>query len=454
VSQTQILGQRYEFSHSVLLIPKFEIDELDEDTTVAPSALTRTLRPESLQLRIPDKLASNALQRIGMKDMEKVQRRQQPITPEDVDVGMFARLNSVGMTAAFFGAEKHEANAINELADYYDFIPNFRLSLPSRVRMDEVPSNRGRSALADREWPEDSGVSKAHTMGVKGAGVLVGVLDSGVDADHEEFTGRTITYRFVSLYPNSPYWPSRDVRGFDTDGHGTHVSGIIVGRDVGVAPESALYVASVIENERTRTSLIRVAHGLDWMLRQFSRPDNEQRPAVLNMSLGFPSTVPQDIDDNEFQLRIRAIRMLLRTLVQANVLPVIAIGNDGAGEFGYPGAFKDVLGVGAVNYDGKIAEFSGSGNPPNEGVSKPDLVGYGVGVYSSIERDYQGGSVYERLSGTSMAAPYVSGVAALYRCRQPTMTVPEVRDMLLGNAKKASGQTKSRYGAGIARFVP
>jgi len=141
-------------------------------------------------------------------------------------------------------------------------------------------------------------------------------------------------------------------------------------------------------------------------------------------------------------------------MVQANVLPIIAIGNNGPGEYGYPGAFKDVLGVGAVSFDGKVADFSGSGNPPNEGVSKPDLVGYGVSVYSSIERNYEGNSVYERLSGTSMASPYVAGIAALYRCQQPLLEVEEVKTRLIENVLELAEQPRDQVGSGLARFVP
>jgi subtilisin family serine protease len=242
------------------------------------------------------------------------------------------------------------------------------------------------------------------------------------------------------------------VRGFDTDGHGTHCCGIVAGRNLGVAPEVSLYVASVIESETIFTSVTRVAAGLNWIFRQFTRPDNEHLPAVLSMSLGFPGQLA-GVPEQEWKQRLHTLRVLLRTLVQANVLPIVAIGNDGAGTFGYPGAFKQVLAVGAVGFDEAVASFSGSGQPPGEGVSKPDLVGYGVGVRSSIERDYSGESVYQRLNGTSMATPYVAGIAALYRSLQPTLTVQQVWDKLRETAKPLP-VSSSRVGRGLARYVP
>ena len=81
-------------------------------------------------------------------------------------------------------------------------------------------------------------------------------------------------------------------------------------------------------------------------------------------------------------------------------------------------------------------------------------MGYGVDVYSSVERDYQGRSLYERFSGTSMATPYTAGVAALYRCRQPLQSVPDTWQELLDTALSLSGQPADRVGAGLARFVP
>lgn len=440
------------YTHATLIVPKGDLDG-DPEQTSSAAAVARSARQSAPQktprARVPRKLITAALEHIGMGDLEQHQSTLEPPRAP----GMFAKLEAIGATAAFFSREQDEDDARTEAGDEYEFIPNFPLELPTRLKMADSSSARGRTSLSTSEWPEASGVGEAHALGVRGAGVLVGVLDTGIDADHTEFEHQTATYRFVSLFPASPYWPPRDVRGFDTDGHGTHVSGIIAGRTVGVAPEASLYVASVIESETTRTSLVRVAYGLDWLLRQFSRPDNEHRPAVLNMSLGFPQDV-SDMPKSELRNRLRVLRTLIRNLYRANVLPLVAIGNEGAGRYGYPGGFGDVLAVGAVDFDHRVAEFSGSGNPPEAPDSKPDLMGYGVNVYSSLERDYEGRSIYQRLDGTSMATPYVTGIAALYRCMEAALTTDEVWNLLLDSALPLSGQPASRVGQGLARFVP
>ena len=349
------------------------------------------------------------------------------------------------------GTTRDYANALDALSDQYDFVSDFPMWLPPRVALANTPETRGLSVPLKREWPEGSGISEAWQKGIRGANVLVGVLDTGVDADHLEFSDKVITYRYVSFFPSSPDWPPRDVRGFDMDGHGSHVCGIIAGRNVGVAPEVSLYVASVIESETTRTSLTRVVSGLNWLFQQFSLPENEHKPAILNMSLGFPMSPPPDIARQEFEQRIMAMEVLLQTIVQANVLLVTAIGNEGVGKFNYPGALEQSVGVGAVDFDGKIAEFSGSGVMTGEN-TKPDLVGYGVGVYSSFERDYAANSFYQRLSGTSMAAPYVTGIAALYRGQDPNLSQQETQQKLLDNCETLAGQPKDRIGKGLARF--
>jgi subtilisin family serine protease len=368
------------------------------------------------------------------------------------DVGTYRHMPLIGATMAHFTSDKAERIAKEELGRDFEFIPDVvQLTFPGPVSAGQMgPRNRGLSSLEQREWPEECGVHAAHAQGVRGAGVILGILDTGVDADHPEHHDRLIQFRYVSLFPNSPHNPARDVRGFDPDGHGTHVAGIAAGKFHGVAPEVDLYVASVIESESIRTSLGRVAAGMDWLLHQFSTPENATRPAVVNMSLGFPVQPPPGISDLEYRLNIRALQTLVRRLVDANVLPVTAAGNSGAGTAGYPAGFPEALSVGAVDFSRRVASFSASGLVNQRSV--PDVMGYGVNVYSSTERRCNNQAFYERMSGTSMAAPYVAGIAALYRCRSPDLTALEVRDLILDNALKLPKTPSGRGGRGLAVY--
>jgi hypothetical protein len=368
------------------------------------------------------------------------------------EVGTYRHMPLIGATMAHFQSTEAERIAKEELGRDFEFIPDtVQLTFPGPVSAGQMgPRNRGLSSLQQREWPEECGVNAAHAQGIRGAGVMLGILDTGVDADHPEHQNRVIQFRYVSLFPNSPHNPARDVRGFDPDGHGTHVAGIAAGTYHGVAPEVDLYVASVIESESIRTSLGRVAAGMEWLLHQFSRPENASRPAVVNMSLGFPVQPPPGVTDLEYRLNIRALQTLLRRLVDSNVLPVVAAGNSGAGTAGYPAAFPEALAVGAVDFSRRVANFSASGVVDQRSV--PDVMGYGVNVYSSTERRCNNQAFYERMSGTSMAAPYVAGLAALYRCRSPDLTALAVRDLILDNALKLPKTSVGRSGKGLAVY--
>ena len=328
------------------------------------------------------------------------------------------------------------------LQDEHLVVPDIYLELPRAMLADE------RVRLRPREfaWPEASGVSATHANGAAGQGVIVGVIDTGVDAGHLELRDKRIDYRYVPLDPfNSPLRP---VHGFDVDGHGTHVCGIIAGERFGVAPNVDLLVASVIESETIRTSLVRIVLALDWMLQELSAEANLDRPAIINMSLGFR---PEWISPQDQQQVVSALNDLLDTLlVDFDVLPVVAIGNDGAGIARLPGTFGSVLSVGAVDAGLVPASFTGSsapGDPP-----EPDIAGFGVDILSSLERDVDGWSWYARMSGTSMATPYVVGIAALAASADPALKGAALRQHLLDTALPID-PPDVRNGAGLARIA-
>jgi subtilisin family serine protease len=372
--------------------------------------------------------------------------------------GIFEELGMLGVTVAAFRDPIEAGKAAAELQEDYDFVPDFALRLPDpQLRAQtRIAGKEASEKLLATEWPEESGIQQARDNGNDGGGVLVGALDTGVDAGHDEFAGKPINFRYVSFYPKNRHYPSRDVFGFDTDLHGTHVSGIIAGKTRGIAPGVKLYVASVIESETTLTSLTRVAEGLNWLLGRFSEGGNQELPAVINMSLGMPAAAPGDISRAEYETRIRAMRYVIQDLLEANVLSVAAIGNSGEDTFGYPGAFGETLGVGAVDFTHQVAAFSGNRRPiagPIE-AEKPDLVGYGVGVFSCLERDCDGQSYYDIMDGTSMAAPYVTGISALYRSAMPQANAAEIRRIVLETCLPLPDQPAYRVGAGLARYDP
>jgi subtilisin family serine protease len=446
ITQLHILNDRYQ--KGVIIIPR--TDDGSSNHTFSRAAVERAQLHSTLALHMPRVQLASTLRYIGLEDLERLQQAKTAISER----GAFFQLDNLGVAAAFYDSDQVLIDAINELGEEYELLQNFSLSLPSPVGPGSMPSSSlGLTSEAVSEWPESSGIKAAHEQMIRGAGVLIGVLDSGVDADHPEFSHSRITFRYIGLRPSAPYMPPRDVRGFDTDGHGTHVSGILVGRNVGIVPEATLYSAAVIESETVRTSMMRLVFGLDWLLDRFRQPENKFKPAVINMSLGFPHLSP-GIPAGEWNQRVWALRRLVQVLTHANVFSVAAIGNEGPGRCVIPGAFDEVCSVGAVDFSGTVANFSGSAPQKDDCRSNPDIYGYGVEVYAPVERMCDGTPVYQRLSGTSMAAPYVAGIAALYRCRYPKMSVDETYRRLMDNAGTVLKPDPNCANAGLARFVP
>ena len=324
----------------------------------------------------------------------------------------------------------------------YEIIPDVQLSLPKPTYSEKIYRRRKQIV-----WPVESGIHQAHSNGITGKGVLVGVIDTGCDADHVQFRQKRIDFRYVPLHYESE--GLRDVRGFDIDGHGTHVCGIVAGQHVGIAPEVDLTVASVTESETDQTSLSRILIALDWLLSQFESRRSQEEPIIINMSLGFR---PEYLSESE-QDTLKGVKNLISALVEDySILPIIAIGNDGPGNMRAPGYFPEPLSVGAVDFNHKPADFSGGGFSTIDGKAQPDIVGYGVNIFSSLERDGDNRSLYRYMSGTSMATPYVAGIAALCASADTKLRGEALRQHLLNTALPLQSPT-DRVGAGLARFT-
>ena len=230
------------------------------------------------------------------------------------------------------------------------------------------------------------------TKEVYGSGVKIGILDTGIDYLHEDLN----VSGGISFVEGSPDF-------YDDNGHGTHVAGIIGALNnsigvAGVAPKANLYAIKVLDkNENGNYS--DVISGIDWAI--------SNGMDLINMSFG---------GDTPSQ----SLQIAVDKAYSAGILLVSSSGNNGDNKNGsitYPAALSSVIAVGAVNEQNKRASFSSVGK-------ELEIMAPGV----NIESTYPGG--YITLSGTSMAAAYVTGVAALVLEGKPYLTNIELRSLL------------------------
>lgn len=255
----------------------------------------------------------------------------------------------------------------------------------------------------------------------KGKGIKIAVLDTGCDVNHPDLKERIVGGRnFTDDDGSDP-----DIYT-DYNGHGTHVAGTIAATEndngvIGVAPEADLLIIKVL-NKRGSGQYEWIINGILYAI--------EQHADIISMSLGGPEDTPE-------------LHEAIQKAVAANILVVCAAGNEGDGddktdELGYPGCYNEVISVGAINLERKSSRFSNSNN-------EVDLVAPGEEILSTFPD-----GKYATLSGTSMAAPHVTGALALIKvlvntCFERHLTEPELyaqlikRTIPLGHSPKLEG---------------
>lgn len=232
------------------------------------------------------------------------------------------------------------------------------------------------------------GSQSVHNRGIYGDGVKIAVLDTGIDYNHPDL---------VENYKGGVSFVDYTIDPFDDSGHGTHVAGIIAAKNngvgtVGVAPNSNIYAVKVLHPAGGVTSWI--ISGIEWAV------NNNMDIATMSLNcFPGPFITCDDI----------ALQNAIDNAYNSGLLLIGSGGNTNGGDVLYPAAYGSVIAVTATDQNDYKAGFSPIG-------SKIELAALGVNILSTVPTGsciMCDSSGYKYLSGTSMAAPHVTGVAAL-----------------------------------------
>ena len=272
----------------------------------------------------------------------------------------------------------------------------------------------------------------AHRRHINGEGVTVAFLDTGI-YPHPDFEDRILAFRDFR---------NRKIRPYDDSGHGTHVAGICCGsgklsggRYAGIAPKASIVAVKVLDREGNG-SKDQVVESVHWILENCSTYGIR----ILNVSVGAINSQKEKNTE---------LIACMEEAWDAGIVVVAAAGNMGPenGSITAPGNSRKVITVGA--YDDCAFPngcYSGRG-PTQECICKPEITAPGSNIRSCCNDCIRKRKNYCSKSGTSMAAPVVSGAVALLLQQEPDLTNVEVK-MRLKNCARNLNLPKSRQGWG------
>ena len=337
----------------------------------------------------------------ALKDTsEKSQERLISFIERKVKDGEISEYNSFFIINSIY--IKGKANLVEEIARRND-VESIRSN--HTIISDKEEDIRLKSSLSETSshipWNLES--IQADHVTKTGKNIVVGIIDSGVNPNHPELQGAMLTDGFKDFVDTSNTEPK------DSTGHGTHVAGTILGRTIGVAREAKFIVARVFNDSGEATDNGLLAAG-QWIL--------ERKPQVVNNSWG------GNRDDNFYD-------DIVKKWKAAGIVPIFSSGNTGMfnaggeGSIGSPASLEDSFSVGALKEDDKLAKFSLRGPSKLTKKFKPEISAPGVNILSA---NYKGGYILK--TGTSMAAPHVTGAVALILEANPQLTVDRVEEIL------------------------
>lgn len=243
--------------------------------------------------------------------------------------------------------------------------------------------------------------------------VTVAVVDTGINASHPMFQGRTISSQSYNFFSNN-----KNVE--DTFGHGTHVSGIIAD----ATPSNVALLVLKVSNSEGKSSLLTIRTALQYAV--------SKNADVVNLSMGF-------IDGNAYEYNY--LNPVIDKAYEKGIPVCCAAGNQESGgidvRYCYPACYDKTIAVSAIDSSQRLASYSNRGN----GI---DFTAPGTGIISA---DYKGKT--KAMSGTSMAAPHITAAIAYLKMIQPNLSVDGVyRELKLYCRDLGAAGKDSYYGWG------
>ncbi len=309
------------------------------------------------------------------------------------------------------------------------------------------------------DWAYDvTQVAELNEAGFLGEGVIVGIVDTGIDIGHPAMKNiELVAWRDYVNHKSDPY---------DDDGHGTTMAALIASEKYGVAPKCKLIVVKAISATGGGDESD-IVDSIDYC--------RSKGADIISLSLGRQERRFEDLS-RRWRVTKTDLQIACEDAVNAGVYLVAAADNDGEnddGDVGVPSVYNGVISVGAVDKNNKIASFSSMGDndgqfpnlePPldpwetEDPNKKPELVAPGVGITAPTNNDE-----YVIIEGTSVAVPFVSGAIALILGELPEYqhehenntganTVNEFKTVLMNTAEELPGQARphdDHYGYGL-----
>ncbi|MCK4567882.1 MAG: S8 family serine peptidase, partial [Candidatus Thorarchaeota archaeon] len=318
-------------------------------------------------------------------------------------------------------------------------ISGLSLDVKKQIALDPIPIEEAALAANENGYTHFTtilGVEEMWNLGYNGTGIVVAILDSGVDTNHPDLQNQIIGFKdFIN--GNDDMTPGDGIDGYDDNGHGTACAWNVAGDGTasggnltGVAPGASILSIKILDDEGVGDDSV-IAQGIEFAI--------DEGVDVISLSIG-----GEWVDDSSY---VDLSVVASEKAIAAGISVITAAGNSGpqAYSINSPGIVEESITVGASVDDAGVIAFSSVGPEPSGHTAKPDVVAPGYGVVSGLSADAnaleyfpynytQYGNSYTQWAGTSASTPMIAGAVAILAQRHLLLTTDEAKTSLMASA--------------------